>query len=71
MRGFAFMAAGKGACPTHANEIYAMAKSHVLFEELRRSFGVSIIYFSTFLPLGQVSKYGFRERDEPELRRGR
>ncbi len=36
--GFAFMAAGKRACPTQSNETFAMAKFQVLFEDLRNSF---------------------------------
>ncbi|PWU02815.1 MAG: hypothetical protein C5B53_01250 [Candidatus Melainabacteria bacterium] len=50
--GFAFMPAGTGACPTHPNEIFAMAKTHILFEELRKSFDYILLDLP---PLGPVT----------------
>ena len=49
--GFAFMAAGTG-CLTHPNDIFAMTKSHILFEELRKSFDYILLDLP---PLGPVT----------------
>jgi succinoglycan biosynthesis transport protein ExoP len=49
--GFAFMPAGTGRL-THPNEIFAMTKSHILFEELRKSFDYILLDLP---PLGPVT----------------
>jgi succinoglycan biosynthesis transport protein ExoP len=56
--GFAFMAAGKGACPTHPNEIFAMAKSDRLFDELRKSFDYILLDLPPLGPIADVVAIG-------------
>ncbi len=50
--GFAFLPAGTGVCPTHPNEIFAMPKSHILFDELRKGFDYILLDLP---PLGPVT----------------
>ena len=56
--GFAFIGAGTGACLTHPSDIFTMAKSRILFEELRKSFDYILLDLPPLGPVSDVAAIG-------------
>ena len=56
--GFAFLSAGTGACSTHLSRIFAMPKTCILFEELRKSFDYILLDLPSLGPVTDVVATG-------------